>query len=290
MRPGRLPRSAVTRWALSKGSQIDSSTTGAGRAKRDPVEEFRAQPVKRATATLPRVLIVDDESAARRYLRELLEGDSQVQVVGESANGVQGAAQILELSPDIVFVDIQMPGLDGFGMLEQIAGGRAPLFVFVTGYSEYAVKAFEIEAVDYVCKPFDRDRLLVAVERALRRLSSTGQANGERAWLSRLSIRNEERIEFLPVADIVWIEAANKYVLIHTATQSHILRQTIQSLEDALDPREFVRTHRSTLVRKAAVRGLHPLFHGDYIVKLTNGAEVTLSRSFRGAFFREMSR
>ncbi len=243
-----------------------------------------------AAAGPARVLIVDDESTARRYLRELLDDEPQVEVVGESSNGARGSEQILELSPDVVFVDIQMPDLDGFGMLEQIAGARAPLFVFITGYSEYAVRAFEIEAVDYICKPFDKDRLLVAVERALRRLSSVEPRGGQSQWLSRLSIRSEERIEFVPVEEILWIEAANKYVVIHTVAGSHILRQTIQSLEDGLNPREFVRTHRSTLVRKAAVRGLHPLFHGDYIVKLANGAEVTLSRSFRGAFFREMSR
>jgi two-component system, LytTR family, response regulator len=213
-----------------------------------------------------------------------------VEVVGESANGAQGVQQIHELSPDIVFLDIQMPGLDGFGMIDQIAAARAPLFVFVTGYSEYAVKAFEIEAVDYLCKPFDKERLSLSVERALRRRSSVGPPGGGSQWLSRLSIKDDERILFVPVEEIVWIEAANKYVVIHTATESHISRQTIQGLEGKLDPRQFVRTHRSTLVRKAAVRGLHPLFHGDYIVKLVNGAEVPLSRGFRGAFFREMSR
>jgi two-component system LytT family response regulator len=235
-----------------------------------------------------RVLIVEDEAHARHYLRELLEGEPHVEVVGESSNGVQGVQQIQELSPDIVFVDIQMPGLDGFGMIDQIAG--PPLFVFVTGYSEYAVKAFEIEAVDYLSKPFDKERLSISIERALRRLNSTVPNTAHGQWLSRLSIKDDERILFVPVEQIIWIEAANKYVVIHTPGGSHILRQTIQGLEDQLNPREFVRTHRSTLVRKAAVRGLHPLFHGDYIVKLVNGAEVPLSRSFRGSFFREMSR
>lgn len=237
-----------------------------------------------------RVLIVEDEAHACRYLRELLEDEPQLDIVGECANGVQGIQQIRELSPDIVFLDIQMPGLDGFGMIDQITGTRPPLFVFVTGYSDYAVKAFEVEAVDYLCKPFDKDRLSVSVERALRRLNSAAPGNGERQWLSRLSIKDDERILFVSVDEIIWIEAANKYVVIHTASGSHISRQTIQGLEDQLNPGEFVRTHRSTLVRKAAVRGLHPLFHGDYIVKLVNGTEVTLSRSFRGSFFREMSR
>jgi len=245
----------------------------------------------RTLATKPaRVLIVDDEAPARRYLRELLEDESQLEIVGESSDGVQGVQQIRELSPDIVFVDIQMPGPDGFAMIDQLAGTSPPLFVFVTGYSEYAAKAFEIEAVDYLCKPFDKQRLSMSVERALRRLHSAVPSAGETPWLSRLSIRDEERIIFLPVQEIVWIEAANKFVVIHTATGTHISRQTIQGLEDTLDPREFVRIHRSTLVRKAAVRGLHPLFRGDYIVNLVNGAEVILSRSFRGAFFREMSR
>jgi two-component system LytT family response regulator len=244
----------------------------------------------KTAATAARVLIIDDESHARRYLRELLDDEPQVQVVGESSNGTEGVEQIRDLAPEIVFLDIQMPGLDGFGIIDEIMGPRLPLFIFVTGYSEYAVKAFEIEAVDYLTKPFDKGRLSVAVERALRRLTSTVPTVGVSKWLSRLSIKDDGRIVFLPVDEIVWIEAANKYVVIHTATGSHISRQTMQFLEDKLDPRDFVRIHRSTLVRKAAVRGLHPLFHGDYIVKLANGAEVTLSRSFRGTFFREMSR
>ena len=249
-----------------------------------------SEPSSATTAMAARVLIVEDEAHARLYLRELLEDEPHVEVVGESSNGVQGAQQIRELSPDIVFVDIQMPGLDGFGMIDQIAGSRPPLFIFVTSYSEYAVRAFEIEAVDYLCKPFDKERLSTAIERAIRRLNSAVPSATGSQWLTRLSIKDDERILFVPVDEIIWIEAANKYVVVYTPTGSHISRQTIQGLEDQLNPREFVRTHRSTLVRKAAVRGLHPLFHGDYIVKLVNGAEVTLSRSFRGSFFREMSR
>jgi two-component system, LytTR family, response regulator len=249
-----------------------------------------SEPGAATAGVAARALIVEDEAHARHYLRELLDGEPHVEVVGESANGVQGVQQIRELSPDIVFVDIQMPGLDGFGMIDQIAGSRPPLFVFVTGYNEYAVKAFEIEAVDYLCKPFDKERLSVSIERAIRRLNPAVPIAARSQWLTRLSIKDDERILFVPVDEIIWIEAANKYVVVYTPAGSHISRQTIQGLEDQLNPREFVRTHRSTLVRKAAVRGLHPLFHGDYIVKLVNGAEVTLSRSFRGSFFREMSR
>ena len=237
-----------------------------------------------------RALIVDDEPHARRYLSELLEDESDLLVVGEASSGTGGIEQIGMLSPDVVFLDIQMPDLDGFHLVESIESPRLPLFIFVTGYSEYAVQAFEIEAVDYLCKPFDKERLLTALERAHRRmnLKEVVIENNESRWLSRLSIRDESGFVFVPVDQILWIEAANKYVVVHTTAGTHIARQTIQSLQDKLDPNQFVRIHRSTVVRKSAVRGLHPLFHGDYIVKLMSGAEVTLSRSFRASFFHEM--
>jgi two-component system, LytTR family, response regulator len=237
-----------------------------------------------------RALIVDDEPHARRYLSELLEGEAEVLVVGEASNGADGIEQIGSLSPDIVFLDIQMPDLDGLDLVERIKSPNLPLFIFVTGYAEYAVRAFEIEAVDYLCKPFDKERLLTALERAHRRsnVREVGVENDESRWLSRLSIRDESGFVFVPVDQILWIEAANKYVVVHTRAGTHVARQTIQNLQDKLDPRQFVRIHRSTVVRKSAVRGLHPLFHGDYIVKLINGAEVTLSRSFRASFFHEM--
>ncbi|MGA2851760.1 MAG: LytTR family DNA-binding domain-containing protein [Terracidiphilus sp.] len=237
-----------------------------------------------------RALIVDDEPHARRYLSELLEGEINVLVVGEASCGAEGMEQIGRLSPDIVFLDIQMPDLGGLDMVERLELPNLPLFIFVTGYSEYAVRAFEVEAVDYLCKPFDKDRLVTALDRAHRRLNlSEGEIEKDAGrWLTRLSIRVESGIVFVPVDQILWIEAANKYVVVHTTAGTHIARQTIQSLSGKLDPNQFVRIHRSTVVRKSAVRGLHPLFHGDYIVKLFNGAEVTLSRTFRASFFHEM--
>lgn len=239
-----------------------------------------------------RALIVDDEPHARRYLSELLDCNEEVVVVGEASSGVEGIEQIQRLTPDLVFLDIQLPDIDGFELFERVDLGRMPLFIFVTGYSEYAVRAFEIEAVDYLCKPFDKERLSISIERATRRLSLRTSVSGNEGgrWLSRLSIKEEAGIVFVPVNQVLWIEAANKYVVIHTADQTHIARQTLQSLEGELDPKQFVRIHRSTLVRKAAVRGLHPLFHGDYIVRLASGAELTLSRSFRQSFFDQMGR
>lgn len=237
-----------------------------------------------------RALIVDDEPHARRYLAELLECETDIRIVGEASSGAEGIEQIGALLPDIVFLDIQMPDLDGLSLVERIESPGLPLFIFVTGYSEYAVRAFEVEAVDYLCKPFDKERLLIALERAHRRinLNEVTVGNDEGRWLSRLSIRDENGFVFVPVDQILWIQAANKYVVVYTAGGTHIARQTIQGLQDKLDPKQFVRIHRSTVVRKSAVRGLHPLFHGDYIVKLVNGAEVTLSRSFRASFFHEM--
>jgi two-component system LytT family response regulator len=241
-----------------------------------------------------RALIIDDEPHARRYLRELLGGEKDVVIAGEAESGGEGIDLIRKLTPDIAFLDIQMPGLGGFEMIEQLEIEKRPVFIFVTGYSEYAVKAFEVEAADYLCKPFDKERLSISLERAIRRLGERDNLSGDKAeanpWLSRLAIKDENGIVFVPVEQILWIEAANKYVVIHTTSRNHIVRQTIKSLEDTLDPKEFLRIHRSILVRKAAVRGLHPLFHGDYIVKLTNGTELTLSRNFRGSFFHRMSR
>ena len=247
-----------------------------------------------------RTLIVEDEPHARHYLRELLAAETEVAIVGEASNGVEGADLIRKLSPDLVFLDIQMPDLSGFDVIADIGVEKMPAFVFVTAYNEFAVRAFEVEAVDYLCKPFDRERLSASLERAFRRFQLRTETAGENgldalhektdAWLSRISIKERNGIIFVPVDEILWIEAADKYAALHTADRNYLARQTIQSLEEGLDPKQFVRIHRSTIVRKAAVRGLHPLFHGDYLVRLNNGTELTLSRNFRESFFTQMSR
>lgn len=247
-----------------------------------------------------RTLIVEDEPHMRRYLCEMLTTVEEVVVVGEASNGLEGASQIRMLSPDLVFLDIRMPELDGFGLIADIGMKKMPAFVFVTAHSEHAIRAFELDAIDYLCKPFDRDRLLVSLERAMRHIrtgeKSISQDNNEHVnrstdhQLSRITVKEKDKITFIPVEDILWIEAADKYVVVHTADCSHLLRQTMNSLEERLDPRQFLRIHRSVLVRKTAVQGLRPLFHGDYILKLNNGKELTLSRNFRGSFFSQMSR
>jgi two-component system LytT family response regulator len=247
-----------------------------------------------------RTLIVEDEPHARHYLRELLSGEPEVAIVGEASSGLEGAELIREVSPDLVFLDIQMPDLSGFDVIAEIGVDKMPAFVFVTAYSEFAVRAFEVEAADYLCKPFDRDRLAASLERAMRRLQLRNTEAAENRlstlhdkthrWLSRIPIKEKNGIIFVPVDGILWIEAADKYVELHTADRTYLARQTVQSLEESLDPKQFVRIHRSTIVRKAAVRGLHPLFHGDYLVRLNSGAELMLSRNFRESFFTQMSR
>ena len=247
-----------------------------------------------------RTLIVEDEPHARHYLRELLSDEPEVAIVGEASSGAEGVGLIRKVSPDLVFLDIQMPDVSGFDLIAEIGVEKMPAFVFVTAYSEFAVRAFEVEAVDYLCKPFDRDRLSDSLERAVRRLQvRNGQAaeNGlgtsydkTDPWLSRIPIKEKNGIIFVPVDGILWIEAKDKYVELHTPDRTYLARQTIQSLEESLDPKQFVRIHRSTIVRKGAVRGLHPLFHGDYLVRLNNGTELNLSRNFRDLFFNQMSR
>ena len=247
-----------------------------------------------------RTLIVEDEPHARHYLRELLSDEPEVAIVGEASSGREGADLIRKVSPDLVFLDIQMPDLSGFDLIAEIGVEKMPAFVFVTAYSEFAVRAFEVEAVDYLCKPFDRDRLSASLERVIRRLQSGNAKASENdldplhdksnPWLSRIPIKERNGIVFVPVDGILWIEAKDKYVELHTLDRAYLARQTIQSLEESLDPKQFVRIHRSTIVRKAAVRGLHPLFRGDYLLKLNNGTELTVSRNFRESFFTQMSR
>jgi two-component system, LytTR family, response regulator len=236
-------------------------------------------------------LIVDDEIHARRYLRELLADETQVTVVGEASNGTEALDLIRGSKPELVFLDIQMPELDGFAVHARIAPSGLPAFVFVTGYSEYAAKAFEIEAIDYLCKPFDKERLSAAVDRVVRRLRFSSASIGlplRRRWLSRIAVKDQEGTTFVPVEQILWIEAANRYVVIHTSAKDHVARETMQNLEASLNPAQFIRIHRGVLVRKSVIRGLQPLFHGDYTVTLLNGSQLTLSRSFRAAFFEQM--
>jgi two-component system LytT family response regulator len=189
-----------------------------------------------------------------------------------------------------------MPELDAFEVIERIGQKQMPAFIFVTAFSEYAIRAFEVEALDYLCKPFDQNRLHAALQRFHRYRArrhepiDDGQRSSAKSWRRRIAIKHEAGIRFIPVEQILWVEAANKYVVIRTTDHSHISRQTIQSMVNELSPEQFVRISRSVVVRKAAIAEVKPLFHGDHLVVLADGTELALSRTYRESFFVEMGR
>ncbi|MCM3905048.1 MAG: LytTR family DNA-binding domain-containing protein [Pyrinomonadaceae bacterium] len=242
---------------------------------------------------LIRVLLVDDESLAREMLREMLENDPLVTIVGESCNGHEALEAIRTHSPDLIFLDVQMPELGGFEMLEAL-GKEIPRVIFVTAYDQYAVRAFEVHALDYLLKPFDQERFDISWQRARaqilrdrdggtdqRILALLEEMKAGNKYLERLVIKASGRIYFLETAEIDWIEAEGNYVSVHSAKKSHLLRETISSLEAQLDPKKFLRIHRSSIVRIDRIQELQPWFHGEYRIILQNGTQLTLSRNYR---------
>ena len=222
-------------------------------------------------------VIIDDEPLGRDIIRELLRKDADVSVVAECANGHDAIAAIEDTQPDLVFLDVRMPELDGFDVLAALNMDRLPIVVFVTAYDEYAIRAFEVNAVDYLLKPFDRDRFRRAVDRA-----KTQVRRGNRPrYPERLVVKSTGRIVFVKTDEVDWIEAEGNYVQLHVGSNSHLLRMTIGSLEHHLDPAQFVRIHRSQIVNIDRIRELKPWWHGEYHVVLKDGTRLTLSRSYR---------
>jgi two-component system LytT family response regulator len=241
-----------------------------------------------------RALIVDDEPLAREGIRIHLEDEPDFQVVDECGDGEGAVNAIRELRPDVVFLDIQMPGLDGFGVLEALEGERLPEIVFVTAYDQFALRAFEAHALDYLLKPFDEDRFRKALDRVRNQLRGQTRRDldarvaelladirSKPKYLDRLVVRSGGRILILRVDDVDWIEAAANYVKLHVGNRVYLLRETMSRLEEKLDPARFLRIHRSTIVRVDRIRELEPLFQGDYLVILQDGARLTSSRSYR---------
>jgi two-component system LytT family response regulator len=241
-----------------------------------------------------RTLIVDDEPLARERLRKLLEAEPDVEIVGEAGDGREAAAAIERAQPDLVFLDIQMPELDGFGVVETIRTARTPEIIFVTAFSQHALRAFEVHALDYLLKPFDRERFQVALGRARTRLAQArsdelserltallAEMRPEARTTDRLAIKSGGRVLFLKLADIDWIEAADNYVNLHVGAESHLLRETMTALEARLDASQFLRINRSTIVNVERIKELRPMFHGDYAVILRNGSRLSLSRGYR---------
>jgi two-component system LytT family response regulator len=244
-----------------------------------------------------RVLVVDDEPLARSGVRGLLARDPELEVVGEAADGREAVDAILSAKPDLVFLDVQMPEMDGFEVLRRVGPGRMPAVVFVTAFDQFALRAFDVAAVDYLLKPFDDERFAVAVDRAKRALRSAeagelgrrllgllearGGGEGEpaeRAYASRLLVKSASKTVFLRVEEIDWIEADDYYARLHVGSKSHLLRETMGSLEQRLDPGRFFRVHRSAIVNLDRVREMQPLFRGEHVLILNDGTRLKLSR------------
>ena len=242
-----------------------------------------------------RTLIVDDEPLARERLRGLLAEEPEVEIVGECGDGCQAGLAIEELRPDLVFLDVQVPNLDGFHILESVGVDRIPAVVFVTAYDQYALRAFDVRAVDYVLKPFGRERLQKALEHARVQITREkskdlsgqivalleGMRPPQHRYARRIMIKEGGRLFFLRMPEIDWVEASGNYVRIHVGAESHLLRETMNGLEGRLDPERFLRIHRSTIVNIERIKELQPWFHGDYIVILRDDRQLTMSATYR---------
>ncbi len=240
-----------------------------------------------------RVLIVDDEPISRRRLRRLLALEPECDLVGECENGREAVQALERHTVDIVFLDVQMPEMDGFGVVQAISRSH-PLIIFTSAYDEYALKAFEVHAFDYLLKPFDRRRFRESLHRARRHLEQAKppmaddriltlfeSLAGARHAPDRIAVRNNGRVIFLKLSEIDWIEAADNYVCLHTGRETHILRETMSELEARLDPARFIRVHRSAIVNLDCIKELQPWFRGDYKVMLNDGTELTLTKTHR---------
>lgn len=251
-----------------------------------------------------RVLIVDDEPIARRGVRLLLETEDDLAVVGECSNGDEALAAIRRDAPDVVFLDVQMPNRDGFEVLAALSPEELPVVIFVTAYDQYALRAFDVQALDYLLKPFDDDRFYDALARAreqVRRRKEGAFAQKVRALLSafegvhpaedrpsyleRVAVRAGGRVQFFKVHEVDWIEASGDYMCLHIGNKPHYVREKMGTLEEKLDPRRFVRIHRSTIVNVDRIRELRGHDNGGYMVLLLDGTELKLSRSYQGTVF-----
>jgi two-component system, LytTR family, response regulator len=246
-----------------------------------------------------RTLIVDDEKPARRRLAELLGREPDIEIAGEARDGREAVDLVRAEAPDLMFLDIQMPDLDGFGVLGALPPELHPLTVFVTAYDRYAIQAFEAHAVDYLLKPYSDQRFEGALRRACQFLRARGADDGpqrvgpppdDRApepaggHLERLVLKSAGRVTFIGVEDVDWIEASGVYVSLHVGPRAHLYRSSLAHLLQRLDPKRFVRVHRSAAVNTERIRELQPRSHGDYTVVLKNNTELVMSRGFRPQF------
>jgi two-component system LytT family response regulator len=240
-------------------------------------------------------LVVDDEPAARRRLSALMEADPEVRVVGECGDGIRAAEMIRELRPALIFLDVQIPGADGFGVLKEIADCRQqPVVVFVTAHKEYALPAFEVQALDYLLKPFRRSRFFEVLARAKLHIlrnsenrdvprSQRQDRGAQESSAELLLIKSRGRLLFLKMSDLKWVEAERDYVRLHLEKESHFVRDTMNNFQQRLNAQDFIRIHRSTIVNVNKIGEILPLIGGDYTVVLKDKTQLTLSRRYRAS-------
>ncbi len=241
-----------------------------------------------------RVAIVDDEPLARERLKRLLAEHTDVEIVGECSHGGEAVEKLPEIRPQLIFLDVQMPELDGFGVLAALPQDQLPAVIFTTAYDKFAVQAFEVHAIDYLLKPFDRERLATSLDRARTSLAKPSadplhakltellnEVRPKPAPADRISVKTNGKILLLRPEEIDWIEAADNYVSLHVGKTTHLLRETMNAMESRLDPAKFVRISRSMMVNTERVKELHPLFHGDYTLVLHDGTRLNSSRNYR---------
>lgn len=246
-------------------------------------------------------LIVDDEPIARHAVVRLLREDPDIEVAGECGDGVSAVAAIRDLSPDLVFLDIQMPAITGLDVVATIGAARMPATIFVTAYEQFAVRAFEANAVDYLVKPFSRERFAETLRRAKQRLATARSTDADTtsrimqalaslqqrdAYLERVPVRENERVVLVDVDDIVWIKASGNTVRLHLADRVHELRETMSALAARLDPRRFARVHRSAIINIRRVKDIHPWFNGYHVVTMDTGQQLRMSRYQHEAFLK----
>lgn len=245
-----------------------------------------------------RTLIVDDMPLARKRLRRVLSQDAEIEIVGECADGKEAVDAVAELKPDLMFLDVQMPEAGGFEALAEIGAENAPVVIFVTAFDHFALRAFEVHALDYLLKPFDPERLKKTVARAKAQIRQSGANDAAAAanerllallkdvasepkYLRRLTVKSRGRTIILAADDIDYIEAEGNYLSLQVGKQAHLIRSAMHQFEEKLDPEKFARIHRSTIINIDRVREMHPLFNGDQLVIMKSGKELILSRNYR---------
>ena len=243
-----------------------------------------------------KALVVDDEQPARKKIISFLKTENEIDKIIEAGNGIEAIEKIKNENPDIVFLDIQMPGLDGFGVINEIGVEDMPSVVFVTAYDQYAINAFDVNAVDYLLKPFDKERFSKSFHRVMEEIKSKKRKTDdlkmiltelkkEKKYLERFLVSVGSKYFFVAVREIIFISSAEKYVELHTAKGKYLLRDTMNNVEESLDPEKFARVHRSYIVSIDQVLEMQPWSHGDYIALLKSGEKLNVSRRYRGNLF-----